>query len=505
MRRATHGVRPRRPRRQRGGCGSLVVGLITILLMASLVLVVVTNLASQRFANMERVDPRQRASQAAGSTSDGSSEGSDSNLPEPSSNLLEQPFNVLLVGVDSRDNPDEIARSDTLIVVHVEPEEQWASMLSIPRDSVTQIPNLGQTKINAAYSFGYNNAEELYGDDTPPDSAGAALAAEAVERFLDIRIDYIAQVDFRGFERVVDTFGGLTIDVPQPLLDAEYPTEDYGYERIYVPAGIQVLDGRMALRYARSRHGGSDFDRSCRQQRVLRAMLREVRTRNLLDQAALIPDLVEDIEQSVSTTLPISDPGVIFGMIELAQSLNRDRIQQYSINPSNVQVIAERSSDIYWNERDIQLLVERMMAGPAAAEQEEVAAIQVQNGAGVRGLATRVTNNLNAQGFRMVEATDSPRPYEHSTIIDYTGHPETRQELAEALGIALDYVHAEPTDNDAPSAPYNTDIVLVLGSDYDEAWATLPETNRGATPPPLPANAAEEPAPNLPPGCSPDY
>jgi hypothetical protein len=264
----------------------------------------------------------------------------------------------------------------------------------------------------------------------------------------------------------------------------------------------------MALRYARSRHGGSDFDRSCRQQRVLRAMLREVRTRNLLDQAALIPDLVEDIEQSVSTTLPISDPGVIFGMIELAQSLNRDRIQQYSINPSNVQVVAERSSDIYWNERDIQLLVERMMAGPAAAEQEEVAAIQVQNGAGVRGLATRVTNNLGAQGFRMVEATDAPRSYEHSTIIDYTGHPETRQELAETLGIALDYVYAEPTVNDAPSAPYNTDIVLVLGSDYDEAWATLPETNRGATtPPPIPANAntAEEPAPNLPPGCSPDY
>jgi hypothetical protein len=237
-------------------------------------------------------------------------------------------------------------------------------------------------------------------------------------------------------------------------------------------------------------------------------MLREVRQRNLLDQAALIPELVEDIEQSVSTTLPISDPGVIFGMIELAQSLNRDRIQQYSINPSNVQVVAERSSDIYWNERDIQLLVERMMAGPAAEQQEEVAAIQVQNGAGVRGLATRVTDNLGAQGFRMVEATDAPRPYEHSTIIDYTGHPEARQQLAETLGIALDYVRAEPSSADAPSAPYNTDIVLVLGSDYDEAWATLPEADRGAAaPPPLPASAsaAEEPAPNLPPGCSPDY
>jgi LCP family protein required for cell wall assembly len=481
-----------------------MIGLVAVLLMASLIIVVFTNLASQRFANMEQVDPRQRASQEAGG-SGGTSDGSSAAIPEPSSNLLEQPFNVLLVGVDSRDNPDEIARSDTLIVVHVEPEDRWASMLSIPRDSVTQIPNLGQTKINAAYSFGYNNAEELYGRNTPPDSAGAALAAEAVEQFLDIRIDYIAQVDFRGFERVVDTFGGLTIDVPHPLLDAEYPTDNYGYERMYVPAGLQVLDGRTALRYARSRHGGSDFDRSCRQQRVLRAMLREVRQRNLLDQAALIPELVEDIEQSVSTTLPISDPGVIFGMIELAQSLDRERIQQYSINPSNVQVIAERSSDIYWNERDIQLLVERMMAGPDDAETETVPAIQVQNGAGVRGLASRVTSNLGTQGFQMVEASDAPRPYEHSTIIDYTGHPETRQQLAETLGIALDYVQAEPSD-DAPPAPFNTDIVLVLGSDYNEAWATLPEDNRGAPAPrPIPAEAVEEEVPNLPPGCSPDF
>jgi hypothetical protein len=328
-----------------------------------------------------------------------------------------------------------------------------------------------------------------------------------VEKFLDIRIDYIAQVDFHGFERIVDIFGGLTIDVPEPLLDPEYPTEDFGYERIYVSAGLQVLDGRTALRYARSRHSGSDFDRSCRQQRVLRAMLREVRQRNMLDQVALLPDIVEEIEQSVATTLPISDLGVLYGLAELAQSLSPDRIEQFSINPSNVRVVAENSSDIYWDEDDIDLLVERMMAGPSPEPEEEVATIQVQNGAGERGLASRVTTNLGTQGFVMVEAGDAPEIYEQSLIIDYTGRPQTLQRLADVLGIDPDYVQAEPAA-DAPPAPYNTDIVLVLGLDYQEQWAMI-SPDAPASPSSAPASTVldeqEEDIPNLPPGCSPDF
>jgi hypothetical protein len=233
-------------------------------------------------------------------------------------------------------------------------------------------------------------------------------------------------------------------------------------------------------------------------------MLREVRQRNVLDQVALLPDVVEEIEQSVATTLPISDLGVLYGLADLAQSLSSDRILQFSINPSNVEIVAENGSDIYWDEDDIDLLVERMLAGPSPEPEEEVATIQVQNGAGERGLASRVTANLGTQGFTMVEAGDAPEIYEQSLIIDYTGRPQTLQRLADALGIDPAFVQAEPTA-DAPSAPYNTDIVLVLGLDYQEQWAML-SPDAPASPSPAPAlTEPEEDIPNLPPGCSPDF
>jgi LCP family protein required for cell wall assembly len=502
MRRITSTARTRskqlraQPRQRGSGCKSIFVGLAAIGLLAAFVVFVFARLASQSLAEMEIED--------VGSSAN-SPQTTDETTGEPvqmSSRALDEPFNVLLLGVDTRDDPEDGARSDTLIVVHVEPEEQWASMLSIPRDSVVDVPHLGQQKINAAYTYGYQNATSLYGTGTRPQEGGSALAAETVERFLDIDIDYTAQVDFRGFERIVNTMGGLTIDIPQPLLDPEYPTEDFGFERIYIPPGLQVLDGHTALRYARSRHSGSDFDRSCRQQRVLRAMLRDARERNILDQVSLLPEIVEDLEDSVATTMHISDPATLYSLAEFAQSLTADRIMQFSINPSNVQIIAEQGSDIYWNEDDIELLVTRMMEGPV--EQEEVARIQVLNGAGVRGLATRVTNNLGIEGFSMVEPGDATRVYEHTLIIDYTEKPETRQRLVNLLGIEARYVQAVPAE-DAPPAPYNTDIVVVLGEDYDEAWALISE-QAPSVPPPVPAvtEPAEE-VPNLPPSCSPDF
>lgn len=378
---------------------------------------------------------------------------------------LSEPFTVLLIGVDKRGETYESVRSDTLIVVHVNPDEQWASMLSIPRDSVVQVPNLGWQKINAAYTYGYSHAEELYGKGTQPDASGGALAAETVEGFLGINIDYIAQVDFSGFEQIVDTLGGVTLDIQQPLLDAEYPTENFGFERIYIPAGIQVLDGKTALRYARSRHSGTDFDRSRRQQQVLRALLQELQQRGVLDQVEVLPSLVENLEQNISTTLPIGDLQVIQGLAHLAQTIKTDHIMQLSINPNDVQVVRVDGSDIYWDQEDVTLLVDRMMSGPSG--NVETARVQVLNGVGVPGLAARVTNSLRARGFEMTDANDATGSYEHSMIIDYTGRPETRARLAEILGIDSPYVLDKPS-SDVPSAPYQTDLVVILGEDYQE-------------------------------------
>jgi LCP family protein required for cell wall assembly len=237
-------------------------------------------------------------------------------------------------------------------------------MLSIPRDSVVQVPNLGWSKINAAYSYGFNNADAIYGAGTDKDAAGGALAAETIEQFLNIKVDYTAQVDFQGFEQLVDTLGGLVIDVQTPLLDGQYPTADYGYQRIYIPAGLQTLNGSMALVYARTRHASSDFDRSKRQQQVLRTLLEQVRARKLLENAALLPQWANVLRQNIRTTLPIRDFGFLNGLALLARDLHSDRILQLSINPNDVAIDHEDGSDIYWNAADVAALVERWQQGP---------------------------------------------------------------------------------------------------------------------------------------------
>jgi LCP family protein required for cell wall assembly len=337
--------------------------------------------ADNALADLQQADPRQRTTQPLPALPSVTPVGGQlpatlmpfntqvaaTSLPLDTENLpetLKRPFTVLLIGVDIRPTALEGVRSDTLILVRIDPVQQWASMLSIPRDSVVQIPNIGWEKINTAYSFGYNNAEAIYGAGTEQTAAGAALAAETVEQFLGVTIDYTAQVDFEGFERIVDTLGGLVVDVQAPLLDSEYPTEDFGYQRIYIPSGLQVLDGRTALIYARTRHGSSDFERSKRQQQVLRSLLTQVRERGLFENAALLPQWADVLRQSVRTTLPIRDFSFLNGLALLASDLKSNRIQQLSINPNDVGIDHEDGSNIYWNASDIAILVDRWQQGP---------------------------------------------------------------------------------------------------------------------------------------------
>ena len=82
-------------------------------------------------------------------------------------------------------------------------------------------------------------------------------------------IQYYARVDFRGFEELVDAVGGVVIDVDWPVKDDEYPTDDYGYQRIYFGPGPQLMTASRRSQYARSRHGTSDFARAGRQQKVI--------------------------------------------------------------------------------------------------------------------------------------------------------------------------------------------------------------------------------------------
>lgn len=436
------------PRRRRS-CAPFALVALLLLAVVGLFTFGLGNWASATLRTFEQADPRPTAAGVA------------AHLPTS----LREPFNVLLIGLDSRDSPEDGIRSDTLILVHVHPVEGWAGMLSIPRDSMVQMPNLGLRKINTAYTYGYNNAASLYGADTTPAAGGGAFAAETVAAFLNLSVDYIAQVDFEGFKHVIDTLGGITLDVERPILDPAYPTPDYGYERLYIPAGIQVMDGAAALRFARTRHSTSDFDRAARQQQVLRAILHDVRSRDLLSQASLLPELVRSLEASVSTTMPLSDFDTLRGLADLAQQLDPEAILALSLNPNDVRIVAEEGSNIYWDPNGVAAQVARLLAGPQAGS--ALARIQVLNGTAIHGLAGRVSSRLSAQGFSVNSPADAPVRSTHTRLIDYSGHPETLRRLASTLNLNPAQVYTTPPV-DAPPAPYQSDIVLLIGADFQE-------------------------------------
>jgi LCP family protein required for cell wall assembly len=445
----------------------IVLGAIALLLIVLVVLVL--RRTDQTLRTIEQNDPRRGPATATASAARGQGQPAAAQpIQESLPNALHDPINVLLIGVDKRPNPDDGVRSDTLILVHLDPQQKWASMLSIPRDSVVNIPHVGQAKINAAYAYGYTNAAAIYGEGTEADAGGGALAAETVEQFLNTKVDYIAQVDFHGFEQLVDAIGGVMVDVERPLLDAEYPTEDYGVERIFIPAGLQVMNGRTALIYARSRHLSTDFDRGQRQQQVLRALLEQVRARGLLENVAVLPEWADVLAQNVRTTLPVRDLGMLNGLATLARELKSDRVVQLGISPETVAMDAEDGSDIYWNQAAVAALVGRWLAGPQAAVAVETARVQVLNGAQVDGVATRVSDYLRAQGFELTDPGNAPQTYEHTTIIDYAGRPATLQRLANTLGLQAAYVLARPGP-DAPP-PTGAEIVVIVGKDYQAGW-----------------------------------
>lgn len=284
-----------------------------------------------------------------------------------------------------------------------------------------------------------------------------ALAAETVEQFLDLPIHYTAQINFDGFARVIDALGGVTIDVPRRIVDDAYPTPDFGTVRVEFEPGPQRMDGARALIYARTRHADSDFGRAERQQQVVRAVVSELRARGPIGAALLLPALGQALDGAFAATLPLSRPDVLLGMAWIATGLDPATIGQFRIAPDTAPNFREIGSDILWDPAEVREVVRDFLATPGVETKN--ARIQVLNGAGVTGLARRVSGELEAAGFTVVPAADAPRSDVPRTIVyDVTGKPATARRLAALLDAEI---RRGPPDGVAPTV----DIVVVLGRD----------------------------------------
>lgn len=174
--------------------------------------------------------------------------------------------NIVVMGLDSRGNEGLVTRSDSIIVVGVQPSELDVSMLSIPRDIFINVPNYGLQRINTINVLG----------EVEQAGSGADLLAQSIEMSFGIRVDRYMRLDFQAFTALVDAVGGITLDVPYMVVDNAFPTANYGTMAVRFEQGIQQMNGETALIYARTRHQDDDYRRAERQQQVITALSRKL-------------------------------------------------------------------------------------------------------------------------------------------------------------------------------------------------------------------------------------
>lgn len=166
--------------------------------------------------------------------------------------------NVLILGVDHAFG----SRSDTIMVLHIDPEAKTAGLISIPRDTLGVLPGRGLGKINHAFAYG-----------------GVELSKSTVEQFLEIEIPYYVVINLSGIIKIIDDLGGIIINVEHRMYYVDYA----GDLNIDLQPGVQKLSGQQAMGYLRYRHDGGDFKRISRQQNFLAALSAEmIKRENIL-------------------------------------------------------------------------------------------------------------------------------------------------------------------------------------------------------------------------------
>ena len=220
----------------------------------------------------------------------------------------DRPFAVLMLGLDKRPGENS-GRTDAMILTRVEPANNSAAMISIPRDLCVA-----------------NCLTEPYRINTVLLREGPDALRQRIGSLMGLQVEYWIVLDFDGFRRLVDFFGGVDVDVSTTIYDSYYPNEsDTGFDPLYVEAGLNRFDGDMALRYARSRHQDGTFARDKRQQQILLALRDQVLTPRTLVQS---PAFLQQLSNTFQTNVPLE---IFPSMAKLAFAVDSRRVVQGAV------------------------------------------------------------------------------------------------------------------------------------------------------------------------------
>lgn len=383
------------------------------------------------------------------------------------------PFYMLLMGTDGsaeRESSGDFGdsfRSDSMMLVRVDPREKKVAVISLMRDTKIDMGEHGVQKLNAAHAFG-----------------GAAYTIETVSKLAGVPISHYAEINFDGFREIVDALGGIEVDVAVEIND-----EDAGG---HLDAGVQTINGEQALILCRSRHnyddiGSGDAYRAANQRMVIAAICKKI----LDSDPTTMVSTIEALSRYVTTDM---DAGLIINLAGALRGINMEQDFYTAVEP----VTSEYSGGIWWDILDKKawtIMMDRVNQGlPPTAESvidpitgivmsdaggatvgadgsqntarsrsKRSGKVSVRNGCGVSGVGAEAAEAIKELGYT-TEAGNANRDDYLETVVVYNkdSQAEDAQEIVDLLGRG----RAVKNENEYI---FNSDFLVVIGKDWVSA------------------------------------
>ncbi len=404
-------------------------------------------------------------------------------------------INILLLGMGGK-NHDGGYLTDTIILASLEPSTGKAALISFPRDLTIPIEGMGWRKINNVNA--YAEAENQ--------GSGGLAISQALADILDLPIDYYVRLDFDGFVNIINELGGIEVEVENTLDDPLYPilgqedAEPYEnrFEHLYIEKGLQTMDGELALKYVRSRHGlggeGSDFARARRQQQVITAVKNKLLSKYTLFKPLMISNIIDEIQTHLSTNLKLWE---ILKLWDIFKNVDKDKITNKvldntpngllasMITEDGAYILTPRSGDF----AEIQYLVHNIFSDTPGEYKARVtvenASLEIRNGTWVNGLASQTALDLEKYGFEIIRiGNSSRRNFQKSVIYDltYGEKIDSLTVLKDKTGANVSFDLPQWLMDDiknevaAETNPVMPDFILIIGQEADASASGLENT-----------------------------
>lgn len=372
----------------------------------------------------------------------------------PSFDTINRPINILVLGIDNSGHPHQnkvtpaaalAGNSDTMLLVRIIPNTHQINILSIPRDTLVEMPETGNDKVNNANVIG-----------------GAKLAQQTVSHLLgDIPIDRYVRLDTEGFVQLVDALGGVEVNVPKEM---HYVDKSQDLKINFLP-GKQQLNGQHLQEYIRFRHDElGDIGRVQRQQQALKAILQVVLRPSTLGH---LPEILEVAKQNIDSDLSVQE---MLGIAKFLTQTDRQHINQVMLpgrfsRPSEYPVSywienLEAAAPILSNYFDLKTDLVKAIAN--STDNLKFLNIAVANATGQAGQAAKVVEFFKKQGFNNAyitqhEIDSATVPLSETQIIAQQGNPDAANAIQTTLGVGQVQV--------AATGDILSDLTVVVGTD----------------------------------------